>query len=78
VGGAAFAVVHDFCKPLSVCSRTHSFAEDDRWWKVFCFAQADHARMFRERFGGRDFDPAALGRGHSWHLLKKPKIASRR
>ena len=46
-----------FCLDLSVCERHHSVFHEDKWWIVFCFADAEHAEKFRVRFGGEQFDP---------------------
>jgi hypothetical protein len=55
-----------FCLDLSVCERHHSVFHEDKWWIVFCFADAEHAEKFRVRFGGEQFDPNDRGRGASW------------
>ena len=41
-----------FCLDLLVCERHHSVFHDDKWWIVYCFADAEHAEKFRVRFGG--------------------------
>jgi hypothetical protein len=35
---------------------------------VYCFANAAHADLFRERFGGDTLNPEARGRGRNRHL----------
>jgi hypothetical protein len=55
-----------FCFDLSVCERHHSVFHDDKWWIVYCFADAEHAERFRVRFGGEPFDPKDRGCGASW------------
>jgi hypothetical protein len=52
-----------FCLDLSVCERQHSVCNEDKWWFVYCFANAEHAEKFRIRFGGERFDPKERGRG---------------
>ena len=55
-----------FCLYLSVCERHHSVVQEDKWWIVYCFADAEHAEKFRMRFGGEQFDPKDRGRGSNW------------
>ncbi len=61
-----------FCtqQGLSLCERGHSVVRDDKWSKVWCFADKEHAERFIAEFGGEWFDPARRRRGHAWHLLK--------
>jgi len=42
---------------LSLCPRTHSLRRGDQDMLVYCFAQRQHAKQFRERFGGELIDP---------------------
>ena len=58
-----WGVIGAFCLDLSVCERHHN---EDKWWIVYCFAEAEHAERFRVRFGGERFDPKDGGRGASW------------
>ena len=44
-----------FCLDLSVCERQRSVFHEDKWWIVYCFADAEHAEKFRMRFGGERF-----------------------
>ena len=46
-----------FCGDLSLCPRGHWFYRDGHDFKVFCFADPEHARQFCERFGGEVMDP---------------------
>jgi hypothetical protein len=46
-----------FCLDLSVCERHHSVFHEDKWWIVYCFADAEHAEKFRMRFGGERSHP---------------------
>ena len=52
-----------FCLDLSVCERHRSVFREDKWWIVYCFADAEHAEKFRMRFGGERFHPKVRGRG---------------
>jgi len=55
-----------FCLDLSMCERHQSVFHEDKWWIVYCFADAEHAEKFRMRFGGERFDPKDRGRGSNW------------
>jgi hypothetical protein len=55
-----------FCLDLSVCERHRSVFDEDKWWIVYCFADAEHAKKFRMRFGGERFNPKDRGRGSNW------------
>jgi hypothetical protein len=44
----------------------HSVFHEDKWWIVYCFADAEHAEKFRIRFGGERFNPKDRGRGSKW------------
>jgi len=50
--------MHFFCQELSLSSRTHAFCRDAAGMTVFCFAEREHAKKFRDRFGGELIDPA--------------------
>ena len=65
------AVIHEFCKELSLCPRGHSVMWQDRWYQVFCFKDPAHAACFLARFGGEPFDPKQRGRGRRWARWKK-------
>ena len=54
--------IHDFCNGLGLCTRGHS-VYDGEWFHVYCFAEADHAAKFKERFGGVAFNPSQRGKG---------------
>ena len=69
--GANHKVHADFCQDLSLCVRGHSVFRDGRWWRVFCFAEVEHAARFMVRFGGERFDPADRGHGKSWAKWNK-------
>jgi hypothetical protein len=50
-----------------VCEWHHSVFREDKWWTVYCFADAEHAKAkFRMRFGGERFNPKDRGRGAHW------------
>ena len=55
-----------FCLDRSMCERHHSVFHEDKWWIVYCFADAEHAEKFRMRFGGERFNPNDRGRGSYW------------
>ena len=55
--GAQYAIVHGFCNDLSLCPRGHYFRRNDIGFNVFCFAEKEHAEMFRERFVGERVEP---------------------
>jgi hypothetical protein len=71
VKGANNAVIHEFCRGLSLYPRNHTVRRDDVTYIVFCFAKPSHAERFRERFGGERFDPEDRGRGSAWFLWRK-------
>src|SRR5438552_18275863 len=50
----------------------HSVFHEDKWWIVYCFADAEHAEKFRIRFGGERFDPKDRGRRSSWTRGTRP------
>jgi hypothetical protein len=64
-------VIHNFCRPLSLCPRGHSVNDGREWYRVYCFAGAGDAESFMARFGGERFDPAKRGRGHNWARWKR-------
>ena len=57
VAGRNFSALQEFCRPLSLCPRGHSFRRDSLDFVVFCFADRAHAEQFRDRFGGEFVDP---------------------
>jgi hypothetical protein len=58
--------IEDFCRGRSRAPRGHSVFHNDMWWHVSCFANADDAAEFRERFKGEPFNPDDRGRGSNW------------
>jgi len=65
------AVIESLCRNLTLGPRHHSLFHQDRWHLVYCFADAAHADLFRETFGGETFDAKARGRGMNWHRLRR-------
>lgn len=61
--GGMFYTTHYFCIGLLVCQRTKHFYRDDQDYVVFCFAEPDHAELFRARFDGEMVEPSATRRG---------------
>ena len=60
--GSKHVEMLDFCRPLSLAPRTHSYVENSRYHIVFCFADRDHADRFAGAFGGQMIDPKARPR----------------
>jgi hypothetical protein len=51
-GPANSETVRGFAGTLSVAPLTYSLRREDRGFVVFCFAKAEDAQTFAERFGG--------------------------
>jgi hypothetical protein len=66
------------CKDMTLGPRHPSLVQQDRWHLVYCFAEAAHAELFREKCGGETFNPETCGRGRSWHLLHSLIICRKR
>jgi hypothetical protein len=49
--GTTHEAVRDFCKGLSLAPLGHSFAREDGWWNVWCFATREDAEKFQARWG---------------------------
>jgi hypothetical protein len=49
-----------------VCEQHHSVFHEDKCWIVYRFADAEHAKKFRVRFDGEQFNPKDRGRGSNW------------
>jgi hypothetical protein len=64
--GKNTAIIHEFCKDLSLCSRGHSVMREDEWFNVYCFKESVRADLFMQRFGGEKFDPKQKGKGAQW------------
>lgn len=54
--GDRYYTVHFFCNDLSLCPRGHHFYRDGKDFNVYCFAEREHAELFRQRFGGEMHD----------------------
>lgn len=57
-----------FCQHarLSVCERGHSVHDGKQTYNVYCFADPEHAALFKKALDGEDFNPRERGRGHNW------------
>lgn len=71
VSGDRYAIVHGFCRELSLCPRGHTVCRNNTTYCVFCFADPAHAALFCERFKGEPFSPKDRGRGSGWFLWQK-------
>ena len=60
--GGGYVTTHYFCDSLSLCPRHGYFRRDDRDYVVFCFAEAEHAELFRARFNGEVVSTKKQGR----------------
>jgi hypothetical protein len=69
--GSGYKEIHEFCAPLTLCSRGHSLYHHGQWFHVYCFRERADAQKFLERFGGEKFDPAERGRGANWARWRK-------
>jgi hypothetical protein len=65
-----------FCEymKLSVCSRGHYVNDGNQDYNVYCFADAEHAAIFRKAMDGEDFDPRERGRGVNWMAWRKGSV----
>jgi hypothetical protein len=52
VSGKVVDGVIAFHSKLSIPNKTRSIRKDDEWHKLYCFAAADHAKLFHVMFGG--------------------------
>lgn len=52
--GERYFTVHCFCENLSLCPRGHGFYRDKPHFNVFCFAEREHAELFKAKFGGQE------------------------
>jgi hypothetical protein len=46
------AMVRRIANALSVAPLTYTLRRNDKYYVVFCFDEAEHAKAFRETFGG--------------------------
>ena len=44
--------VYDFHVRLGIPTKRRSIRKDDAWYSLYCFADSDHAKLFRVMFGG--------------------------
>ncbi len=70
--GKFFDQHNAFCADLSRCHRGHSVHDGVKPYRVFCFADPDHARAFLEAFDGVPFYPEDRGRGVNWMRWNRP------
>jgi hypothetical protein len=52
----------NFCTNLAPGPRHHSLFHQDQWHLAYRFADAAHADLFREKFGGETLSPEARAR----------------
>jgi hypothetical protein len=55
--GDRYVTVRLFCEGLSLCVRGHCFQRGGEYWNVFCFAEREHAELFKLKFGGEFIAP---------------------
>jgi hypothetical protein len=53
----------------SLVGHDHNVLHEGKWWIVYCFAGAEHAKKFQMRFGGERFDPKDMSGGRSCLFL---------
>lgn len=70
--GKYYDIHQTFCADLSLCDRGHTVGHDRILYRVFCFADPEHARRFREAFDGVPFYPEDRGRGLNWMRWDRP------
>ena len=71
---AEFNDIRAFCAGLSLAPRGHTLARPQVGYiDVFCFADAEHAQRFIERFGAEPIDPKTRPRWPN----KPPRRVSR-
>jgi hypothetical protein len=66
-----FTEIREFCTPLSLAPRGHEVRHRNEWYRVYCFAEAEHAKLFLDHFGGEPFDPRERGRGSHWMVWRR-------
>ena len=49
--------VIDFHAKLGIPTKNRSIRKDDAWYSPYCFADPDHAKLFRAMFGGEAVTP---------------------
>ena len=71
--GHQYAVVHDFCRGLSLAPRNgRSTRRDDADWLRFAFAKPDDADAFQAWFGGRRLTAAKSNGRWQYTFIPKP------
>lgn len=63
----------NFCRDLTLCSRVEFVTDGDgRAYRVFCFANPEDARQFREAFNGVPLYPEDRGVGSNRWKWNRP------
>jgi hypothetical protein len=52
VGGKTLDKVNDFHAKLGIPTKSRSVRKDDAWYSLYCFADTNHAKLFRVIFSG--------------------------
>src|SRR5262245_25263609 len=52
IGGKALDRIIAFHEDRAIPQKSRSIRKDDAWYALYCFADPDHAKQFRVRFGG--------------------------
>lgn len=55
--GLRYVEAIEFCDGLSLAPRRPSFARDDVWFNVWCFAKPEDAETFQRQYGGELMTP---------------------
>jgi len=58
VRGKTLDKVTDFHVKLGIPTKSRSVRKDDAWYSLYCFADPNHAKLFRAIFGGEVVTPA--------------------
>jgi hypothetical protein len=71
--GENFHALRAFCgeRGLSLSRHGHSVNRDGHFFRVFMFAEEEHADVFREAFGGERMHPSERGKGARWAQWEK-------
>ena len=71
--GANFHKLRKFSedRKLSMSRHGHSVVWQREYYQVFMFADEEHAKVFREEFGGEPIHPSERGNGRNWSQWKK-------
>lgn len=57
IRGRNYTIIDRFCRGLSVCTRHHSYRQDNEEFVVYCFAEERDAEFFHTHFGGERMTP---------------------